>query len=114
MNSHLNEVAHGVAVHYGELSGDTQAAFDPSMILVIIELAGTIFELFQDCGKTEEEALSAIREPSRWEGLMLRIHVRRSLGRKDYRRHGRQMVEALKKQGSDMDAIDVQRIYAEI
>ena len=114
MKSHLNEMAHGIAMHYGELSGDKQAAFDPSMILVIIELAGSIFELFQDCGKDEEAALSAIHEPSRWERLMLRFHVRRSLGRREYRLHGRKMIEALKKQGLDMDANDVQKIYTEI
>jgi hypothetical protein len=114
MSNHLNEMAHGVAVHYGEISGDTQAAFDPSMILVIIELASTIFELFESCEKDESEALRSINEPSRWEKLVLRMRVRRALGRREFRRHGHQMVQALLKQGKDMTAKDVQGIYAEI
>jgi hypothetical protein len=112
--SKSEELALKVAGKYSKTSGNREAAFDPSTLLVFAEMILTFAELFKNCNKTPAQAVSSARNPSLWERVLLRSHVRRSLDRKEFRERGSEIMEALLSGGKEVSEEDFKELYNEV
>lgn len=113
--SKLDDMAMKVAKNMPGKNG-VEAAIDPAMISVIIDIVANLVSLFKSCNKTPGEALKASKNPSRWEKVALNQTIRKQLnvGFFRFRREGNEMVEAVMKTGKDMTEPDVKELYEEV
>jgi hypothetical protein len=108
------QVAMKVAAKYGSLTGNKEAAFDPSIILVFADLILEFAELFKSCNKTPLQAANAARNPNLWERFLLRRYVRQNMTRREFRDKGNEIVEALLSGGKDASEADFKELYDEV
>lgn len=110
--SKLDDMAMKVASNYPSKNGE--AALDPSMIPVIIEVIGNLVTLFKQCNKTPGEALKSSKNPSRWEKIALNTAVRRQVGFRQFRREGDELVAALMSSAATTTEKDIKELYDEV
>jgi len=87
------------------------AAFDPATIGIFIELIMGFIAALQDCKKTPEEAALLARNPTWLQKRFVSLKVRRDLGRRGYRSHGKDMVASLVDAGKGTNALEVAAAY---
>lgn len=104
----INEIAQTVAFNYTKRTGE--AAFDLSMIPVIMEIISNLVELFKECEQTPTSALKSVKNPSRWDRIVLNMAVRRQIG---FRRERETLVNALLKTGESLNEQDIKDLYYE-
>lgn len=111
--SKLDDMAVKVAKN---MPGKSNAALDPAMIPVIIDIVANLVTLFKGCNKTPGEAVKASQNPSRWEHAALRSSVRKQLGMGffKFRREGDDLMEAVLKTGKSMSEPDMSELYDEV
>ncbi len=110
----LEEVAKNTAIKFADMSGDREAAFDPSIILVIMEIIMQLMGNFQNCGKSPGEAVKMMKNPRRIDLLAARLAIRRQVGGKEFRKNGEALLDAVFAQGKETTVEQVQAIYNEI
>ena len=110
----LDEVANQVANNMPRKNG--QAALDPAMIPVIIDVVSNLVVMFKNCNKTPGEAVKSSKNPSRWERAALNNAVRKQLGMGffRFRREGDDLVEAVLKTGASATEPDMKDLYDEV
>lgn len=110
----LQEVSKAAALKYADASGDREAAFDPSIIFVIMDIITELMAAFQNCKKTPSQAVNTMQNPRRIDLLAAKLATRRQIGRREFRRNGDAILEAVFSQGKDTTVEQVEAIYAEI
>lgn len=110
----LDEVANKVANNMPRKNGE--AALDPAMIPVIIDIVSNLITLFKSCNKAPGEAMKTAKSPSRWERIALNNEIRKQTGMGffRFRREGSDLVEAVLKTGKDMNEPDMKDLYDEV
>jgi hypothetical protein len=111
--SKLDDISMKVAKN---MPGRGEAALDPAMIPVIIDIVGNLVTLFKQCNKTSGEAVKSAKNPSLWEKVALKQTVRKQLGMGffKFRREGDDLVEAVMKTGKGMTENDMNELYDEV
>lgn len=89
-------------------------ALDPAWFTIIFEILEKVFGQFMDCDLPIPEALEISNRPNRRQKRILRRNIRRELGRKDYRKYGTDMYNALLKSGRNLTEDEVTEIYEEM
>ena len=110
MSKVFEEVAFKVAAEYGDISGNKKAALDPAFWGMLLELIPVIIEAIQKC-MTPKDVPEAAKNPTRFQKLVVRLNVRRELGRKDFRQNGDEVVEALFAAAAKSTRDEVQELY---
>lgn len=108
----LDEMANRVANNIPRKNGE--AALDPSMIPVIIDIVSGLIGMFKECNKTPGEAVKISKSPSRWERIALNSAIRRQVGFFKFRREGDELVDAVMKTGKTMSEPDMKELYDEV
>ena len=97
----------------GNLDGN--AAFDPSIIFLIMEIITELIATLQDnCDQDPEDVPAIAARPRRIQKWVLKRTVRRTLGRRAYRRHGSKVVSNLLKTGRKLTTSQVQDLFDEV
>ena len=109
-----HELAKKFAVKYSSLSGDKDAAIDPSTIMVFLDMILGIVEIFKGCGKTPAQALASTHSPSLWDRLVLRRIVKQDMTRSEFKARGKELVDALLAGGKEVTEEDVKDLYNEV
>ena len=110
MSDVFKDAAFKVASNYRAVGGDAQLALDPTQILAWLEILKEVIAMIQDCRKAREiPAMSA--NPSFLEKRLLVNKVRNVLGLREYRKSGRETVEAILKTGAESTEIEIQQLY---
>jgi hypothetical protein len=112
--SKIDDLAVKAAGNYASASGEVEAAFDPSWILLFAEIITEIFGMFESCGQDEEAAAKVCQNPSRVQKTLLRLRVRRSMGLRTSMRGVGQMVDAIEETGKTVTVEDVQLALQEV
>lgn len=113
--SKLDSIAQDIAESVANASGDTQAAFDPTFILVIAELLVPLIEALQECFADVNVGVEAIRNPRGVHRLAVRMKVIGQMGRREFRRNrGREIVQAIVDKGTTLTKEDLQELYDEV
>jgi hypothetical protein len=86
---------------------------DPAVLLLIVEIAVQIINLYQDCGKDDAEAAGMANKPSVFQRALLRRIVRNNLGNAEYRRYGDDLVNAFISQGRNIDPESMGAMFEE-
>lgn len=89
-------------------------AIDPASIAVFLELIMQLIAAFQDCRKEPEEAVSMVNSPSRWQKRVMNRRVRREVGRRGWRDHGRDIVVSLLKTGRETSVREMKAAYEDV
>lgn len=98
----------------GYLAGkNPNAAFDPAMIFVIIEVIMELLGSFENCGQSPEEAAAISKNPSRLQVRVVKRITRREMGRRAYRANGRDVVESILYAGKGTSAEEIREAYRE-
>lgn len=114
MSNKAEELALKVAGKYSQKTGNREAAFDPSTLLVFAEMILTFAELFKNCNKSPMQAVASAKNPSLWEKVLLRHHVRKFMDRKEFRERGKEVVDALISGGKEVTEEDFKELYNEV
>lgn len=103
-----HNLAEIVATNY---QGDSEvlAAFDPTNILVFIEIIMELLDAFGNCDIGNSEFISVAQNPNRWHKLLVRLRVRRILGR-EYRDMSPGIEKALWKAAVQLSEEDVESL----
>lgn len=113
MSDVFKDAAFKVASNYRAVGGDAQLALDPTQILAWLEILKEVIAMIQDCRKAREvPAMSA--NPGFLERRLLTNKVRQVLGLREFRRSGRQTVEAILKTGAESNEAEIQALYDEV
>lgn len=107
------KAARNVAMNMVNLGASQQAAFDPTTILVIIDIIKEVFAMC-DNFRNPTELKSAADNPSWLTRWFLRRRVINNVGRRGWREYGREMVDAMLKTGSDASLAEFQALYQEM
>ena len=89
-------------------------AFDPTMIIVIYELIMEFLEMFTGswwCGQSPEDAADIVQHPTRMQRRLINIKVRRALGRRAYKQHGKDVLVSLLKTGKTGTVAEMKEAY---
>jgi hypothetical protein len=109
----LDNVANDVAVEYSNLSGDKQAAFDPSTIFTFLEIIVQLMGVLKGCNQSPEDATETLKRPGLFQRIRTRNLVKQHLGTKEFNKVGDQVLEALYKKGRKLSVNDVRSLYEE-
>jgi len=99
-----------VAHNYQSDGGDPQTAIDPTQIMAWIEVIKEVIAMIQQCRKAREVPAIA-SQPSVLEKRLVTNRVRHVLGLREFRRTGRETVEAVMKTGASMSEKEIQELY---
>lgn len=77
-------------------------AVDPASFAVLLELIMQLIAAFQDCKKEPEDAVAMVSKPTWLQRRVLTLKVKRELGRRGWRNHGRDTVAALLQTGREI------------
>lgn len=110
MSDVFKDAAFKVAGNVKAVGGDAQAALDPTQILAYLEILKEVIAMIQDCRKAREvPAMST--NPGFLEKRLLTNKVRNILGLREFRKSGRETVEAILKTGSEATEKEIQELY---
>ncbi len=91
---------------------EAQAKFDPTIILLIMELiAGFLPTIMELCNKEPEDVISMAAKPTGLQQRILRMRVRRNMGRRAFRDGGDEIVNSLLVTTSDAKPEEILEIY---
>lgn len=110
----LEQLTDRAADHFGDLKGNEQ--FDPTVIMVLAELIMQAVEAFRTYCNPDDPAGAAMaaQSPTRMQKWWMRRQVRRKLGWREYRQHGRDVMEALMRTGRELSAEDMEEAYDDL
>lgn len=110
----LDEVANQVANNMPKKNGE--AALDPAMIPVIIDIVSNLISLYKGCNRSPGEAVRSAKAPSGWDRVVLNQTIRKQLGMGffRFRREGAELVEAVMKTGKSFTETDMKELYDEV
>ncbi len=91
-----------------------RSAIDPASIASFLELIQQLIAALQDCRKDPEEAVNMVKRPTRWQKRIVIRKVRRELGRRQYRAHGRNVVLSLLEAGKETTAEEMRAAYDDV
>lgn len=89
-------------------------AFDPAIITVIGDLVMAILEYFATCRRDDDDAFEIARKPSRFQRWIMKSRIRRHMGWRAYRKHGREVYRALRRTGRDVQKRDFVKAYRSV
>jgi len=93
-------------------SKHNSARFDPTIILLIMELLSTIIpQIIEWCDKTPEDIPQMAKSPTWLQRRVLVTKTRRVLGRRAYREYGPDVVNALLKTGAQATSKEIEELY---
>jgi hypothetical protein len=110
----LDDLAGDVAVEYSNMSGDRQAAFDPSVIFTFLDIIMELFQRMQECRQTPENALETVGNPGVFQKAVLRSVVRQRLGNGRLFNVDRHAVNAFLKRGKSLNLNQVKELYQSV
>lgn len=91
---------------------EAQAQFDPTIILLIMELIAEFLPVIMElCNKEPEDVVSMAAEPTFLQRRILRMRVRRNMGRKAFRDGGDEIVNSLLVTTSNAKPEEISEIY---
>lgn len=103
-----------VAVRYGQVIGKENAALDPAMIAVIMQIVTQLIDMFKNCKKKPADVPPAIKNPSVWERIVVRQQAIATMGRREFRQNGgSELVDSVFAAGKDLTTPDVQKMFDE-
>lgn len=85
-------------------------AFDSAWISVIMDIVNQILEAFANCKKTPPEALAMANRPTLLQKFVLRRTVIKSVGRRDFREHGEDLIQSILDVGKRVELSDAEEL----
>lgn len=113
MSDVFKDAAFKVGSNVVVAGGDKAQALDPTQILAYLEILKEVIAMIQDCRKAREvPAMSS--NPGFLEKRLLTNKVRGVLGLREFRRSGKETVEAILKTGAESTEKEIQELYDSI
>lgn len=109
----FEDAARDVAANYGELDGNREAALgDGTLLALLIELLPVLIDAFENC-QSPAELRATARKPRLTDKALVRLKLRRELGRKVFRREMNEgkLMDALFKTTGDLDVEQIKDLY---
>lgn len=109
----VQDAAAKVAHNYAGLSGNAEAAFDPSTILVFANLIIPIIQQIQKCIQANQVPTKA-QNPTASDMILMNMTVRREIGWHAFRQSGRHYVSSLIKTAAESTPEDMTALYTDV
>lgn len=103
-----------VASNYVKVGGDRQSALDPTVIIQWIAVIRELIPLIAECRTAFQLKENADRGVKVGERAILNWNARRVLGAREFRRHGRETVQALIDSVKQSSVDEIQDLYDEV
>ena len=88
---------------------------DPSLFVLVAEMVAEILALLQDrCGQSPENATRLVRQPTRMQRRYVYRKLRREMGWRDFRTHGRDVYYSLVNTGKSVNVEEMREAYEEL
>lgn len=108
----VQDAAAKAAANFAGLTGQTEAAFDPTTILVFANLIIPIIQQIQKC-IAARKVPAAAASPNLRQQIVVRSLVRREVGIRAFREEGMHYINALLKTAADTSEDDMEAIFAD-
>lgn len=98
---------------YSVLTGKENAALDPAIILVVMQIVQEVIALLQNCRKTPADAIKSAKNPSLWERLVVRNTAIDTLGRREFRDNGgSELVSSILSAGASLEVKEAEQLFS--
>lgn len=114
MSSTVNKVAALAATKYSKVTGNVQAALDPATILTFVDIVTKVVGMLKECKASSNAATQTVKAPGLFARIRLRNLVKDTLGHKDFKDHGTNIVQALMNAGTEATPETMASLYSEV